>query len=169
MNELSISSERARIDVGFVHRFLTEHSTWAQGIPFAVVEKSIAHSLCFGGFLGDRQVAFARVVSDYATFANLVDVFVLPECRGLGYSKQLVEAVLAHPQLQGLRRFTLATADAHGLYARFGFATPRHPHTLMERYVPDIYLADQRALAVAASPDIGAAAGEGAGLETAAP
>ncbi|MGO1000947.1 GNAT family N-acetyltransferase [Lysobacter sp. CA196] len=158
MNELRITSQRERIDVGFVHRFLSGHSTWAKGIPLALVEKSLAHSLCFGGFVDDRQVAFARVVSDYATFANLVDVFVLPECRGLGYSKQLVEAVLAHPQLQGLRRFTLATADAHGLYARYGFTVPHYPQTLMERYVPDIYASD--------SP---AAAGEVAGHGTASP
>ncbi|MGN7916092.1 GNAT family N-acetyltransferase [Lysobacter sp. ESA13C] len=156
MNELRITSEREHIDIGFVHRFLSKHSTWAQGIPLALVEKSIAHSLCFGGFLGDRQVAFARVVSDYATFANLVDVFVLPECRGRGFSKQMMEAVLAHPQLQGLRRFTLATGDAHGLYARYGFTAPRYPQTFMERYVPDIY-----------AP--GANAGVGAGLETATP
>lgn len=154
MNGLRITSERAHIDIGFVHRFLSEHSTWAQGIPLALVEKSIAHSLCFGGFLGDRQVAFARVVSDYATFANLVDVFVLPECRGRGFSKRMMEAVLAHPQLQGLRRFTLATGDAHGLYARYGFTAPRHPQTLMERYVPDIYAPGANA-GVGASPETG--------------
>jgi GNAT superfamily N-acetyltransferase len=99
----------------------------------------VANSLCFGGLLGGRKVAFARVNSDYATIAKLVDVYVLPEHRGKGYSKALMNAVLAHPQLQGLRRFTLATGDAQGLYARFGFTAPAHPQTLMERYVPDIY------------------------------
>jgi GNAT superfamily N-acetyltransferase len=135
-----VSTEKNDLDVGFVHRFLSEQTYWARGIPRDVVERSIANSLCFGGFLGGRQVAFARVISDYATFANLVDVFVLPELRGRGYSKALMETVLAHPQLQGLRRFMLATSDAHGLYARFGFTAPANPQTLMERYVPDIYV-----------------------------
>ncbi|MEI2455122.1 GNAT family N-acetyltransferase [Lysobacter firmicutimachus] len=138
---LRISTDPADIDVGFVHEFLSTRSGWAQGIPRDTVERSIAHSLCFAGRIGAEQVAFARVISDYATFANLVDVFVLPQYRACGYGKALMQAVLAHPQLQGLRRFTLATADAHGLYARFGFAAPRYPHTLMERYAPDIYRA----------------------------
>lgn len=138
---LRISTDPAEIDLGRVHDFLSNHSGWAQGIPRATLERAIAHSLCFSGLLGTEQVAFARVVSDRATFANLVDVFVLPQHRGRGYGKVLVRAVLAHPQLQGLRRFTLATADAHGLYAQFGFAAPSRPHTLMERYAPDIYRA----------------------------
>jgi GNAT superfamily N-acetyltransferase len=139
MSDLRVSTDKAELDVAFVHRFLAEQTYWAKGIPRAVVEKSIANSLCFGGFVGAAQVAFARVVSDYATFANLVDVFVLPEQRGRGYSKALVAAVLAHPELQGLRRFMLSTSDAHGLYAQFGFAPPKNPQTLMERYDPDIY------------------------------
>jgi len=141
MEELRITTETAELDLDLIHRFLSEQTYWAKAIPFAVVERAVANSLCFGGFLGKRQVAFARVISDYATFANLVDVFVLPEHRGKGYSKALMNAVFAHPQLQGLRRFTLATGDAHGLYARFGFTAPAHPQTLMERYVPDIYAA----------------------------
>jgi len=139
MSELRVSTDKAELDVAFVHRFLSEQTYWAKGIPRAVVEKSILNSLCFGGFVGDAQVAFARVVSDYATFANLVDVFVLPEYRGRGYSKALMAAVFAHPELQGLRRFMLSTSDAHGLYAQFGFAPPKTPQTLMERYNPDIY------------------------------
>lgn len=103
------------------------------------MRKSIEHSLCFGGFLGNAQVAFARVVSDHATFANLVDVFVLPEHRGKGYSKAIMKAVAAHSELQSLRRFTLATADAHGLYARFGFTSPVKPQLFMERYAPGLY------------------------------
>lgn len=129
----------AELDLRLIHRFLSEQTYWAKAIPFAVVERAVANSLCFGGFLGKQQVAFARVISDYATFANLVDVFVVPEHRGRGYSKVLMSAVFTDPRLQGLRRFTLATGDAHGLYARFGFAAPAHPQTLMERYVPDIY------------------------------
>lgn len=139
MSTLRISTDAAELDIAAIHGFLSGHSTWARGIPLAVVRTSIEHSLCFGGFVGDAQVAFARVISDHATFANLVDVFVLPEHRGHGYGKQLMAAVFAHPQLQGLRRFTLATYDAHGLYAPFGFTAPAHPQTLMERYVPNIY------------------------------
>jgi GNAT superfamily N-acetyltransferase len=140
VSELRVSTDQAEFDVALIHRFLSEQSSWAKGIPLALVEKSLLHSLCFGGFLDATQIAFARVVSDYATFANLVDVFVLPEHRGHGHGKTLMRAVIAHPQLQGLRRFTLATADAHGLYAQFGFTSPKKPQNLMERYDPDVYL-----------------------------
>jgi len=141
MTTLRISTDPAELDLAMIHGFLSEQSTWARGIPFATLQTAIAHSLCFGGFVGSAQVAFARVVSDHATFANLVDVFVLPGHRGQGHGKMLVQAVVEHPRLQGLRRFTLATADAHGLYAQFGFTAPLRPHTLMERYQPDIYRA----------------------------
>ncbi|MFC5569294.1 GNAT family N-acetyltransferase [Lysobacter yangpyeongensis] len=140
MTDLRISTDPAQLDIPLIHHFLSTQSTWAKGIGEALVRRSIANSLCFGGYLADgRQVAFARVITDRATFANLVDVFVLPEYRGLGYSRQLMDAVVAHPDLQGLRRFTLATGDAHGLYARYGFTAPSRPQTLMEKYVPDIY------------------------------
>jgi GNAT superfamily N-acetyltransferase len=139
MAELRITTDRSALDVGLVHRFLSEQSTWAKGIPLDLVERAIAGSLCFAGFLDRDQVAFARVISDYATFANLVDVFVLPEHRGKGYARALVREVMAHPQLQGLRRFTLATSDAHGLYRPFGFTAPLKPDSFMERYFPDIY------------------------------
>jgi GNAT superfamily N-acetyltransferase len=137
---LEISTDLARLDVGMIYRFLSEESTWAIGIGRDVVERAIDNSLCFGAYLDGRQVAFARVISDYATFANLVDVFVLPDYRGRGYSKQMMETVMAHPSLQGLRRFTLATFDAHGLYRRFGFTAPGRPELLMERYFPNLYL-----------------------------
>ncbi len=136
---LSIGTDLADMDVALVHRFLSQQSAWAWGIPRATLERAMANSLCFGGFLGAEQVAFARVVTDRATFANLVDVFVLPEHRGHGHSKALLLAVLHHPDLQGLRRFTLATRDAHALYAQFGFTPPLKPETLMERYFPDVY------------------------------
>ena len=139
MEDLRITTEAAELDVLLIHCFLSEHTYWAKGIPIALVQQSIDNSLCFGGFLGKAQVAFARVVSDYATFANLVDVFVLPEHRGKGYGKDLMDAVFAHPQLQGLRRFTLATGDAHGLYTQYGFTAPLYPESLMERYFPNIY------------------------------
>ena len=134
-----VSNDRSDIDVALVHRYLSEQSYWAKGIPRALVEKSIANSLCFGGFLGNAQIVFARVVSDYATFAYLADVFVLPEYRGQGYSKTLMAAVFAHPELQGLRRFSLATRDAHELYARYGFTPLARPEMFMERHVPGIY------------------------------
>lgn len=139
MEEFRVSSDRADIEVALVHRFLSEESYWAKGIPLALVEKSIANSLCFGGFLGGTQIAFARVVSDFATFGYLADVFVLPEHRSRGYSKILMAAVLAHPELQGLRRFSLATRDAQPLYAQYGFTPLAHPEMFMERYVAGIY------------------------------
>jgi GNAT superfamily N-acetyltransferase len=141
MERIRITTETAELDLPLIHRFLSEHTYWAKGIPFALVQRSLDHSLCFGGFLGKSQIAFARVISDYTTFANLVDVFVLPEHRGMGYSKALMEVVFAHPQLQGLRRFTLATGDAHGLYAQYGFTAPLFPESLMERYFPGVYAA----------------------------
>lgn len=141
MKDFHVSTEKKDLDVSLIHRFLSEQSSWAKGIPLSVVQKSIEHSLCFGVYHGNAQVAFARVISDYSTFANLVDVFVLPEHRGKGYSKELMSAVMAHPQLQGLRRFTLATGDAHALYARYGFTSPLFPRSLMERYVPGLYSA----------------------------
>ena len=141
---LRIGTDKSELDLALIHDFLATGSSWAQGISFETVRKSIEHSLCFGGYLDGKQVAFARVISDFATFANLVDVFVLPAHRGQGYSKQLVEAVIAYPELQGLRRFTLATFDAHQLYARYGFTPPHKPDTLMEIYRPGIYQAARR-------------------------
>ena len=138
-NAFRVSTAKAELDLALIHRFLSEQSTWAKGIPLETVQRAVAHSLCFGGYLGSAQVAFARVISDRATFANLVDVFVLDAHRGRGYSKAILRAVLAHPSLQGLRRFTLATGDAHGLYAQFGFIAPAQPESIMERYVPGVY------------------------------
>lgn len=140
MSTLQITTDRAALDVPMIYRFLSEQSTWAVGISRAVVERAIDNSLCFGGYVDGRQVAFARVVTDFATFGNLVDMFVIPEYRGRGYSKQILKAVLEHASLKGLRRFTLATGDAHGLYEQFGFAPPQRPDTLLERYFANIYL-----------------------------
>ncbi|GAB3456810.1 GNAT family N-acetyltransferase [Massilia terrae] len=139
-SNFEISTDRRRLDVAMIYRFLSEESTWAVGISRDIVERSIDNSLCFGGFVDGRQVAFARVITDYATFGNMVDVFVLPEYRGHGYSKRLVQAIVDHPSLQGLRRFMLATSNAHGLYTRFGFTQLAKPETIMERYFPNIYL-----------------------------
>jgi len=134
-----ISTDQAELDVGLIHDFLAKQAYWSRDIPREIVERSLAASLCFGGYLAGQQVAFARVVSDRATFAWLADVFVLPEHRGNGFSKAMMQAVMAHPELQGLRRFILGTSDAHGLYAPFGFAVPETPGGLMEIRVNNIY------------------------------
>ena len=139
-SSFQVSTDQSLLDIPLIYRFLSEESTWAVGISRPIVERAIENSLCFGGYLDGRQIAFARVITDYATFANLVDVFVVPEFRGNGYGKLLIGAVLRHPSLQKLRRFTLATKDSHGLYERFGFTPPLRPETLMERYFPNIYL-----------------------------
>ena len=128
--ELEISTDPARLDVDLIHEFL-QSSYWARGRRRSVVERSIRHSLCFGVYRAGRQVAFARVVSDRAVFAYLMDVFVVPEFRGHGISKALMRAVLDHPDLQNLRVFLLATRDAHGLYAQFGFRPLAEPERWM--------------------------------------
>lgn len=140
MSTLQISTDRSELDIPMIYRFLSEQSTWAVGITRPIVERAIENSLCFGGYVDGRQVAFARVVTDFATFGNLVDLFVLPDYRGNGYAKSILTAVMAHPSLASLRRFTLATKDCHGLYGQFGFTPPQKPETLMERYFPNIYL-----------------------------
>lgn len=140
MSDLTISTNRTELDVPMIYRFLSEQSSWAVGISRAVVDRAIENSMCFGGYVDGRQVAFARVVTDFATFGNLVDMFVLPEYRGRGYASELLATLLAHPSLKGLRRFTLATSAAPGLYQKFGFGAPQRPETLMERYFPNIYL-----------------------------
>ena len=119
---IEITADRARMDVDAIHRYLSEESYWAKDIPRERVERSIANSLCVGAFDGDAQVGFTRVITDYATFAYLADVYVLPSHRGRGISKEILSAVMHHPELQGLRRWHLVTRDAHGLYAQFGFA-----------------------------------------------
>jgi GNAT superfamily N-acetyltransferase len=116
----TISTDPARLDIPLIHDFLTPTSYWARGRPLAVVERSIQHSLCFGVYDGEAQVGFARVVTDYATFAWLCDVFVLESHRGRGLGKRLIAQAVAHPALQDLRLFILATRDAHGLYSAYG-------------------------------------------------
>ncbi|EOD54551.1 GNAT family N-acetyltransferase [Aeromonas molluscorum] len=139
---LEISDDKGRLDVPLIHQFLSQEAYWCLGIPLSTVQRSINHSLCVGGYLAGQQVAFARVITDHATFGYLSDVFVLPAHRGQGHGKALIQAILAHPALQGLRRISLATSDAHALYSGFGFQAPARPATLMERYQPDIYQRD---------------------------
>ncbi len=135
MEHLEISTEVERLDVDLIHRFLSEESYWARGRAREVTQRAIDHSICFGAYVDGRQVGFARVVTDRATFAWLADVFILDDYRGRGYGKTLVAAVLNHPDLRGLRRWLLATKDAHGLYAPYGFA-PVPPERFMERRAP---------------------------------
>lgn len=138
-----ISTDRQRLDIDVVHRYLTS-SYWAAGMPRALLERGIENSLTFGIYHGDRQVGFARVITDLATYAYLSDVFVLEHSRGQGLSKWLMECILAHPDLQGLRRFALFTRDAQGLYERYGFGPPRGSSTYLERWMPNVYAAVAR-------------------------
>jgi GNAT superfamily N-acetyltransferase len=140
MTHFVISTNKADLDIDMIYKFLSEQSTWAVGIPRRVVDRALENSLCFGGFLDGRQVGFARVVTDFSTFGNLVDMFVLPEFRGRGFAKEIMKSVIGHASLQGLRRFTLHTGDAHGLYEQFGFGPAAKPNTYMERYFPNIYV-----------------------------
>jgi len=137
-DEFLLSTDPARLDVDAIHAFLSS-SYWAAGIPRAVVERAIAGSICFGLFHGPRQIGFARVITDRATFAYLADVYVLEEYRGHGLGTWLIEAVSAHPDLGGLRRFVLVTRDAHGLYEKFGFTPLAKPGNYMEKHWPDVY------------------------------
>jgi N-acetylglutamate synthase-like GNAT family acetyltransferase len=134
---LLFSTDRGRLDIDLIHDFLSRESYWVPGIRREFVERAIAHSVCFGVYERDRQLAFARVITDCAGFAWLADVFVVADDRSRGIGKQLMEFVMAHPDLQHIRRFMLATRDAHDLYARFGFTPLAHPERLMERYDAD--------------------------------
>jgi GNAT superfamily N-acetyltransferase len=134
-----ITCDPARTDVDAVHRYLSNASHWAGNIPCHGVERSMAHSIPFTVFVDDPFAGFARVTTDRATVAYLGDVFVPPAHRTRGLSKCLVEWVLAHPDLQGLRRFLLATVDAHGLYAQYGFTLMKGPEKWKEIHCPDAY------------------------------
>ncbi|HJX85200.1 MAG TPA: GNAT family N-acetyltransferase [Candidatus Angelobacter sp.] len=129
--DFEISTDPARIDLAVVHGFLT-NCYWAKGISLELVRRSLEHSICFSIFHGNAQIGFARVITDRATFAYLADVFVLEPHRGKGLSKWLMECIQSHPDLQGLRRWMLATRDAHGLYRQFGFHELASPERFME-------------------------------------
>jgi GNAT superfamily N-acetyltransferase len=142
--DYSISTDPGSMDVEAVHAYLSR-SYWARGIPTEVVSRAIRGSLCFALlYKGNEQVGFARVVTDRATFAYLADVYVLEGHRGHGLARWLIDVVLAHPDLQGLRRFLLGTRDAHGLYTKLGFTPLAHPEYFMEINRPDIYAEPQR-------------------------
>lgn len=132
--DLTISTDPALLDIETIHRFLSEEAYWAKGRPAPVVAKAIRNSLNFGLYRQRQQIGFARVVSDFATFAWLSDVFILPEHRAQGLGKWLVQSIQSHPELQGLRRWILSTADAHGLYRQFGFQPLANPARWLELF-----------------------------------
>ncbi len=135
---IEISDDKTKLDIEAIHRFL-KTAYWCEEIPKAILEKAIEHSLCFGVYDDGKQIGFSRVVTDRSTYAYLADVFILPEYRGQGLSKRMMEKVMNHPELQGLRRWSLATRDAHGLYKQFGFTALARPDRMMEIVTPDIY------------------------------
>jgi len=132
--EYTISTDPSRLDLAVIHEYLSGSAYWAMGRPLELVRRSIENSLPFGVYQGSAQIGFARVVTDYATFAWLADVFVLPEFRGQGIGKWLIGVIVEHPRLPGLRRWILATKDAHGLYAQHGFKPLHAPERFMERF-----------------------------------
>ena len=137
--QFDISTDKERLEIENIHKFLSEESYWANTRTLEQTKTAIQNSLCFGVYLNGRQIAFARVVSDLATFAYIGDVFVLDEFRGHGLGKRLMETIVSHPDLQGLRRWLLATRDAHGLYEQFEFSSLKFPERWMERTAPDAY------------------------------
>lgn len=138
MGRFLISTDRSKLDLDVIHKFLAR-SYWAAGVPRATVVRSIENSLCFGVYDGAEQVGFARIISDFATFAYIADVFILEPYRERGLGKELMASIMAHPDLQGLRRWSLATRDAHGLYAQYGFTALENPSRMMEIANPDVY------------------------------
>jgi N-acetylglutamate synthase-like GNAT family acetyltransferase len=133
-----ISSDKNKLDIDFIHSFLS-NSYWAEGISKEVIERSIEGSLCFGVYENTRQIGFARVITDKATFAYLADVFIDESYRGKGLSKELMKTIMSHPDLQNLRRFMLATRDAHGLYKQYEFSSLTNAERWMQIHQPDVY------------------------------
>jgi len=142
--EFQVSDDPERLDLDTIHEFLALHSNWARGIPRSTLEKSIRNSLSFGVFHGSKQVGFARVISDSATVAYLGDVFIVPEYRGRGLAKWLMQCIVSHSDLQNLRRWILVTENAHGLYRKYGFTQLARPDRFMELHTPDVYMRASR-------------------------
>ncbi len=137
-SNFSVSTDKSNLDLAMIHNFL-KNSYWAEDIPIALVEKSITNSFCFGVYEDNKQVGFARVITDYTTFAYVGDVFILEGYRGQGLGKLLVKSILEHPELQGLRKWLLGTRDAHELYRQYGFQNLARPDVYMEISNPKIY------------------------------
>ena len=129
---IEISTDKSRLEIDMIHQFL-KSSYWAKGRTIEDVQKSIDHSLCFGAYKDERQIGFSRIVTDYTVFAYIMDLFILPEYRAKGYSKQLMKAILEEPKLQKCKTWMLKTSDAHGLYKHFGFTELKHSEKVMER------------------------------------
>ena len=138
-NGFCISTNKSRLDIPAIHHFLSTEAYWSLGIPFETVKKAIDHSLNFGLYQNEQQIGFARIISDFSTIAYLGDVYVLPEFRGRGLSKWLMETITSFPELQGLRRWILLTGDAHGLYKQFGWKDISNPERWMELHNKDVY------------------------------
>jgi len=138
-DDFCISTAKEKLDLKAVHQFLSTQSYWSKNIPFERVAKAAANSLTFGLYRKDKQVGYARIISDYSTMAYLADVYVLPEFRGQGLSKWLMQTIQSHPELQGLRRWILATADAHGLYRQYGWKELAQPERWMEIVDKNVY------------------------------
>jgi len=139
LSEYSISTDKNKLQIKVIHQYLSEESYWAKNIPLEIVERSIENSFCFGVYFKDEQIGFARVITDFAIFGYLADVFILEAHRGKGLSKRLMEVIMEHPMLQGLRVFALKTKDAHGLYKQFGFNVGKNPENFMEIKHDDFY------------------------------
>lgn len=137
--EFSVSTDRQRLDLPFIHAYLSGESYWCQNIPFERVQMAADRSLNFGLYHLDRQIGYARIITDYARVAYLADVFIIADYRGKGLSKWLMEQIMAHPDLQGLLRWMLHTRDAHGLYREFGWGEAAKPETYMEIFIPGGY------------------------------
>jgi N-acetylglutamate synthase-like GNAT family acetyltransferase len=144
---LRISADPTELDVALIHDFLARSSYWAAGIPRATLERALANSVCYGGYVDGAQVAFARAVTDQATFAYLADVFVVPDHRGNGYGREIVRALMEDSRLQDLRRWHLVTRDMQGLYGQLGFTVLSQPELHMQKHDPDVYrrAADEQA------------------------
>jgi N-acetylglutamate synthase-like GNAT family acetyltransferase len=137
--EFTITTDRCRMDIIAIHDFLSKYSGWSDNIPFNKVKTSIEHSLNFGLFDKEKQIGFARIISDFSTIAYLGDIYILDEYRGKGLSKKLMDVVMGHPGLQGLRRWILLTSTADWLYEKYGFMKVPNPEIYMELYNPNVY------------------------------
>jgi GNAT superfamily N-acetyltransferase len=142
--DYEISTDKSKLDIAFIHTYLSKETYWAKNIPLEIVQQSIEGSICFGIFHNARQVGFARMVTDCATFGYLADVFIIDEYRGKGLSKWLMEEITNYPGFKNLRRWMLGTKDAHGLYKQFGFTEIQKPERLMQRIMFDSYPADDK-------------------------
>lgn len=138
-NEFCISTDKSKLDIDSIHEFLSIKAYWSRNIPKERVQRAIENSLCFGLYKKENQIGFARIITDFSTIAYLGDVYILEEHRGLGLSKWLMEVIMSHPDLQGLRRWILLTGDAHGLYRQYGWTHIADPTKWMEIHNKEVY------------------------------